>query len=272
MSPESLAQQYQSDQNLRIRIETHRLYTVGPPLEPAIDASLRLSGSESLLDIGTGPGDFPIRLRSSGHRGKIVGIDSSAGMIAKAKSAHADINFLQGDAQALPFADRSFDVVSARHMLYHVPDIPRALSEAYRVLKPGGKFLAVTNTHDNFAEYRAALAEAADKLEGQIADALRILIPVSQAFSEINGPQFVQEKFGSVTTTLVYSALQFESADPPLRYFDSCRSMKNISDEEWALAREKFAEAINHRLRQGPWLVSKTAALLAARKPANSSI
>jgi ubiquinone/menaquinone biosynthesis C-methylase UbiE len=267
MSPESLAQQYYSDQNLRIRIETHRLYTVGPSLEPAIDAALNLTGSESLLDIGTGPGDFPIRLRSAGHRGKIVGIDSSAGMIAKAKASRASVDFLQADAQSLPVVNESFDVVTARHMLYHVPDIPRALSEARRALKRGGKFLAVTNTHDNFAEYRAALAEAADQLKGQIADLLRLLLPVSQGFSDINGPPLIQITFGNVTTTLIESALRFESPEPPLRYFDSCRSMKNLSNTEWILAREKFAEAIERRLTHGPWLISKTAVILTATVP-----
>jgi SAM-dependent methyltransferase len=267
MSPHSLTEQYRSDENLRIRIETHRLYTVGAALEPAIDAALALNGTESLLDIGTGPGDFPIRLRSAGHGGKIIGVDSSPGMIAKAASANVNINFLQADAQSLPFAKESFDIVTARHMLYHVPDIPRALAEARRVLNPRGKFFAVTNTHDNFAEYRAALGEAADELKGRIADTLRFLIPVSQAFSEINGPPIIQQIFGNVTTTLVRSALRFESSDPPLRYFDSCRSLKGLSDAEWALARAKFADALDRRLASGPWLVSKTAVILTATVP-----
>jgi ubiquinone/menaquinone biosynthesis C-methylase UbiE len=264
MGSHDVAAQYQSDANLRARIDIHRLYTVGPPLEPAIDAALGLSGNESLLDVGTGPGDFPIRLSKSGHRGRIVGIDLSAGMIAKARSAGAGVEFFQADSQALPFPNDTFDVVTARHMLYHVPDIPRALSEARRVLKAGGRFLAVTNTHDNFGEYRAALAEAADQIRGRVADALRILIPVSHAFSEINGPEMVEKVFGNVETMRVDSALRFESAEAPLRYFDSCRTLKGVSIEDWELAREKFAEAIQRRVAKGAWTVSKTAVLILA--------
>ena len=80
-------EQYRTDENLRIRIETHQRYTVGPPLEPGIDCALSLEPGESLLDVGTGPGGFPQRLRRSGHRGRIVGVDASGGMIAKAKLA-----------------------------------------------------------------------------------------------------------------------------------------------------------------------------------------
>jgi SAM-dependent methyltransferase len=271
MPEHDLSSQYGTDENLRARIETHRLYTVGPPLEPAIDATLHLTGSESLLDIGTGPGDFPIRLRNSGHYGKLIGVDQSPGMIstaiAKAKSAKTDITFLQADTQFLPFPDQTFDVVTARHMLYHVPDIPRALAEARRVLKPGGRFLAVTNIHDNFGDYRKALHETADQLKGQIADILRIVLPVSDAFNDINGPPLIQKAFGNVTTSFVESALRFETPDPPLRYFDSCRTMKGLTPEDWKLAREKFAEIVRARLTQGPWLISKTAVLLTATVP-----
>lgn len=261
-----LAEQYKTEENLRIRIETHRLYTVGPPLEPAIDRTLNLSLDDSLLDIGTGPGDFPVRLRKSGHRGRIVGIDSSPGMIAKAKSAATDIEFLQAEAQSLPFDDDCFDVATARHMLYHVSDIPRALRETHRVLRPTGRFLAVTNILDNFAEYRAALHEAASTLTGQIADILRIAVPVSDVFNEKNGPGLIESVFGNVTTAFVEACLRFETAEPALRYFDSCRTMKGFTPEDWIPARRAFADVLDRRLANGPWMISKTVVLLAATK------
>ena len=221
MPEHDLSSQYGTDENLRIRIETHRLYTVGPPLEPAIDAALGLTGGESLLDIGTGPGDFPIRLRNSGHYGKLIGIDQSPGMVAKAKSANTNITFLQADAQSLPFPDQTFEVVTARHMLYHVPDIPGALAEARRVLKPGGRFLSVTNIHNNFGDYRKALHETADQLKGQIADTLRIVLPVSDAFNDTStAPPLIQKTFGIVTTILVeLTRSASETPDPSASLF-----------------------------------------------------
>lgn len=60
--------------------------------------------------------------------------------------------FAQADAQALPFRDASFDAVIANHMLYHVPDIPRALGEVRRVLKPSGFCYAATMGVANMRE------------------------------------------------------------------------------------------------------------------------
>jgi SAM-dependent methyltransferase len=59
------------------------------------------------------------------------------------------------ECQTLPLEDGSFDVVLANHMLYHVPDRPRAFAEIQRVLVPGGAFHAATNDNRSFAELRA---------------------------------------------------------------------------------------------------------------------
>src|SRR4051794_13919918 len=98
-----LSEQYATDENLRVRYETHERYTVGPRLEPAVDQALNLAGDEDFLDVGTGPGGFPARLITQGHRGRVVGIDASAGMIDKARAACAQCEFLQANAEHLPF-------------------------------------------------------------------------------------------------------------------------------------------------------------------------
>ena len=56
--------------------------------------------------------------------------------------------------QDLPFGDEAFDVVAALWMLYHVPDVDRALAEIRRVLRPGGLFVAVTNGDGHLADLR----------------------------------------------------------------------------------------------------------------------
>jgi protein-L-isoaspartate O-methyltransferase len=55
--PAEVAAQYATEQHLRTRIDTHRRYTVGPDLEASFDELLALGGQETLLDVGTGPGD-----------------------------------------------------------------------------------------------------------------------------------------------------------------------------------------------------------------------
>ena len=77
-NPTSVAEQYASEQNLRVRIETHRPYSVGESLEARVDQTLNLKGDEEMLDVGTGPGDFLGRLAGD-HKGRLVGVDLSAG-------------------------------------------------------------------------------------------------------------------------------------------------------------------------------------------------
>jgi SAM-dependent methyltransferase len=57
-----------------------------------------------------------------------------------------------GDAQDLPFDDGEFDCAVAAWMLYHVPDVDRAIAELARVLRPGGRLVAVTNSQGHLAE------------------------------------------------------------------------------------------------------------------------
>jgi SAM-dependent methyltransferase len=192
MENQDVAAQYKTEENLRIRIETHQRYTMGPPLEPAIDAAIALKPDESLLDIR------------------------------------------------------------------------RAIEEARRVLKPGGRFLAVTNTRDNFGEYRRALSEAAALLTGNAADAFKVGGVPSDLFNEENGSSFIQDVFGKVTATFVRGSLRFESAEPVLRYFDSGRNFKSFTEEEWDMAQQAFAKVIAGRFAPGTWVVSKTSALLSA--------
>jgi hypothetical protein len=93
---------------------------------------------------------------------------------------------------------------------------------------------------------------------------MRSVVPASDVFNEQNRPSLIQNVFGNVNGTLVEAALRFESAEPALRYFDSCRTMKRFSEEEWGVARQTFAEIVAKRLDPGPWMVSKIVVLLSA--------
>lgn len=256
-----------AEENLRTRIEIHRLYTVGEPLEPAIDKALNLRSGDALLDIGTGAGEFPTRVRESGHRGRIAGVDVSPEMLAKAKSGGADVEFMQADAMSLPFADESFDAVTARHVLYQVANIPRVLREAHRVLRPAGRFLAVANARDNFADYRKALREAAELVYGPlVAGSMQVIVPACDVFNEQNGPSMIKSIFGNVQTVFVEGALRFESAETALRYYDASRTLPGPNPEGSDAIRPAFAEIVARRLSAGAWVISKNVVVISAEK------
>jgi SAM-dependent methyltransferase len=76
------------------------------------------------------------------HTSRYVGIDLSAESIEMARRRFPGAEWLVGDACHLEFPDASFDVVAFSSVLHHIPDFPRALAEAHRVLRPGGKVFA----------------------------------------------------------------------------------------------------------------------------------
>lgn len=99
---------------------------------------------ETVLDLGCGTGTFSLPLARLGC--KVTGIDPSAGMLArareKAEAAGLAVTFIEGDAQRLPFADNSFDLVVTVTALEFMRRPRAALAEALRVLKPGGRLVA----------------------------------------------------------------------------------------------------------------------------------
>jgi demethylmenaquinone methyltransferase/2-methoxy-6-polyprenyl-1,4-benzoquinol methylase len=104
----------------------------------------------ALLDVAGGTGDIAFRaVAAGGDQTRVTVCDINAEMLAvgrerAAKSADGDlITFTEGNAEALPFADKSFDAVTIAFGIRNVPRIDVALTEAFRVLKLGGKFLCL---------------------------------------------------------------------------------------------------------------------------------
>jgi demethylmenaquinone methyltransferase/2-methoxy-6-polyprenyl-1,4-benzoquinol methylase len=105
------------------------------------DAALR--PGECVLDLATGTGD--LAFLAAGRDARVVGLDITARMVelAAEKSPPQGPRFLVGDMMALPFPDRSFDVITTGYGLRNVPDLAGAIGEAARVLRPGGRLLSL---------------------------------------------------------------------------------------------------------------------------------
>jgi len=100
----------------------------------AADSGMRV------LDIGCGTGQS--RQVYARHTATYVGLDLSLGALRRAAARHPQSAWLQADALRLPFSDGAFDVVAFSSVLHHVPNMDLALSEAARVVVPGGLVFA----------------------------------------------------------------------------------------------------------------------------------
>lgn len=100
----------------------------------------------SVLDVACGTGAVTRAiLQLLDGSGRVVGVDPSTGMLAQAR-AHLQAEFQEGEAEALPFPDDSFDFLTMGYALRHVADLHRAFAEYHRVLRPGGRLLLLEIT------------------------------------------------------------------------------------------------------------------------------
>lgn len=114
---------------------------LGPAARALVERS-DLQAGEAVLDVGCGTGAAArYAAEKVAPAGRVAGVDVNAGMIAVARSLDAPlpIEWIEGSADQLPFAQEEFDVVLCAQVLQFLQDRPRALAQMYRVLRPGGR-------------------------------------------------------------------------------------------------------------------------------------
>ena len=115
---------------------------------------LQLAEGERVLDIGSGPGLLAHEMATAvGPNGRVCGIDTSEPMLDMSRkrcAAQPWVEFRQADAIRLPYPDGSFDAAVSTQVYEYVPDIPAALSELHRVLRPGGRAVILDTDYGSF--------------------------------------------------------------------------------------------------------------------------
>ena len=217
--PDAVHRQYATESNLETRRSVWQPTADGrDPVEVAA-AIVRASGPRAVLEVGCGTGAFAERMTTDNPGSTVIATDQSGRFVELTAARGVDARL--ADVQDLPFADDSFDLVAAMWMLYHVPDLHRGLAEVRRVLRPGGRFLAVTNGDGHVADLRREAGGSA----------------VVTAFSSENGEDALQRHFDVVrredlhtravfpdhATAVAYLASSNEGLGPGLPAFDGPR-------------------------------------------------
>jgi SAM-dependent methyltransferase len=137
---ELIRRDYAEPERLSVRFRPFREYHE-PDLQGRLVEVVGAGPHADVLEVGCGEGEFS-QLVQRRLGATVHAVDQSEEMVSIARTRGVDA--MVGDVQELPFRDGSFDVVVANWMLYHVPDLPHALGEIHRVLRPGGRLVAAT--------------------------------------------------------------------------------------------------------------------------------
>ncbi len=159
-----------------------------------------------MLEVGCGWGELAAWIaRETGA--EVVALDLSPRMVELARESGVDARL--GDVQELPFPDGSFDVAVAAWMLYHVPDLPRGIAELARVLRPGGRLVATTNSRYHLLELRELVGSG----------------PSTLGFNRENGEELLGPSFGAVRRIDLDGELEFATRAEVEEYVRASISM-----------------------------------------------
>ena len=157
---------------------------------PGLLAATEVAKGMHVLNVACGPGYASGAAAARGAT--TVGIDFSENMIVLARKVFSELEFQIADAEDLPFADGSFDVVLINFGVLHFPDPDKALAEAYRVLKSGGR-LAFTN----WAKSEKSAIEIAMKAIAE-AGSLKVAMPAGTPLYRFADPDECDAVLGGI--------------------------------------------------------------------------
>jgi SAM-dependent methyltransferase len=202
--PEVVRVEYAEESRLEQRIAAWEGLTGPNPRELALEAVAEARPGR-VLEVGCGQGWASEWIKDE-LGADLVAVDQSERMVELTRRRGVDAHV--GDVQDLAFEDESFDAALAAWMLYHVPDLDRGLSELARVLRPGGRLVAVTNAPESLHELWTLLG----------ADRTPFLIA---GFHSDNGAEILRRHFQHVEVCEAAGSVTFADPEAVQRYVDS---------------------------------------------------
>jgi SAM-dependent methyltransferase len=204
--PTLVAEEYADETRLRRRVAAHTRPTDAVDPRALAVAAVAAASPRRVLEAGCGWGELAEWI--AGDTGaEVVALDLSPRMVELARERGVDARV--ADVRELAFADGEFDCAVAAWMLYHVPDLDRALAELARVLRRDGRLVAVTNSAFHLEELRELVGSG----------------PSPSTFTRENGEQLLGRHFARVARQDVDGRLEFPTHSDVEEYVRASISM-----------------------------------------------
>ena len=244
---ETVRMQYQTADKLSTRISIHSKYSVNKQgFANWILSHYDIRPGTALLELGCGTGGmWTGNEEMIGRCARFVLSDLSEGMLDQAQRTlrgYEGIEYRAVDIQDIPFEERTFDVVIANMMLYHVPDLSRGLREVRRVLKEGGTFYCATYGENGIMEYIAGLFSDRG-IRGQ----------ANHHFTLQNGEEKLKTVFSRVRCLRYEDALEVTDAEDMAEYICSLAGMTELQN----LPRDEIRSVLERNMSDGILRVPK---------------
>lgn len=253
--------QYRDSSNLAARVVIHQCFSTNSYgwFKWVFDTLLKLPENARILELGCGPG---LLWKENMDRipvgWNITLSDLSSGMLDAAWRnlvvTGRAFQFKEIDAQSIPFEDETFDAVIANHMLYHVPDRPKAIAEMKRVLQPNGRLIATTVGENHLKEmmnwYRQVHIS-------------KIWESFANPFVLENGLEQLTPFFSDVKLSRYEDNLQVTELEPITAYIRSSIRAQELSEKQLVILQQDLEKELREK---GRFFISKDSGLFEAIK------
>jgi len=255
--------QYKAPHNLTSRMNLWS-YGLNPEsFQKWIFSKLQLQDDEQILELGCGTGQLWLEnSKDIPSKSSIILSDFSKEMVIKAKENLQPLNlplkFEIIDAETIPYPNQVFDVVIGCHMLYHIPDIEKALRSINRVLKPGGRFISTTISQRHIQELKDFLSEFGLYSEERM--------ELFNEFRNETGRAVLEPFFSDIKFYEYVNPVIIYSADPLMRYIESMFPVEEFPD--FREKKDEVEETILKILKtQSKFEITGISGLFEAKKP-----
>jgi ubiquinone/menaquinone biosynthesis C-methylase UbiE len=254
-------EQYRDSSNLNARVELHRRFSTNTYgwFPWIFDTLETLPSPARVLELGCGPGYMWRECVDRIPTGWSITLsDLSDGMVDAAWRnmvvTGRAFKFEQIDAQSIPYPDETFDIVIANHMLFHLPDRPKGLTEIQRVLKQSGHLIATTVGDGHLTKIVNWLKGVSSETDFE---------PFGNPFTLNNGLEQLTPFFSQVDIKRYDDNLRITEVEPLMDFIQSTYRAKELSVSALAKIRQEIEELLEAK---GEIFITKDSGLFMAVK------